>query len=320
MATEIQYYSVKELSEKLGVPRTTVNDWLSRYGSFIDYTLRGKRKVYTGNVLDVLGTISELREKELSSYDVEKELAKKYPVHPEFAAGETAAEAFQGKQSGEEEELSTALVPGKQAGEIAEMLNSALTEIRFKMEYFEEQQRKHASRSAAWYIIAVSALGILILAGLFAVLKLDYLRSVNERLAAEKVHAETVLENKTSLLDASRTRSLVLKNQVDYLSAGLQRQKKEFARSIESMKKSAELREKAGILKLRDDFAAERLEWLKRLDDARNDREKMMRIIGALQEQMYSENIRPGEDPVGLESGSGNKTPEIEEDKQPGPE
>ena len=40
MATKnADYYEV------LGVPRTTVTDWLVRYSSYIDYKIQGKRKV-----------------------------------------------------------------------------------------------------------------------------------------------------------------------------------------------------------------------------------------------------------------------------------
>ena len=40
-------YSVAALAAALNVPRTTVNDWLAKYESFIDATAVGKRKVYS---------------------------------------------------------------------------------------------------------------------------------------------------------------------------------------------------------------------------------------------------------------------------------
>ena len=39
-------YTVMELAEQIGVPRTTINDWLARYSMYIDTVAQGKRKVY----------------------------------------------------------------------------------------------------------------------------------------------------------------------------------------------------------------------------------------------------------------------------------
>ena len=44
MGTE-KKYSVIELAELLGVPRTTINDWRSKYSMYIDFTVQGKRRV-----------------------------------------------------------------------------------------------------------------------------------------------------------------------------------------------------------------------------------------------------------------------------------
>ena len=39
-------YSAAGLATALGVPRTTINDWLTRYENYIDSETIGKRKVY----------------------------------------------------------------------------------------------------------------------------------------------------------------------------------------------------------------------------------------------------------------------------------
>ena len=82
MGTE-KKYSVIELAELLGVPRTTINDWLSKYSMYIDFTVQGKRRVYTDSSLAVLKEISGLRNSGMSSVDIEAELAKRHPVRAE---------------------------------------------------------------------------------------------------------------------------------------------------------------------------------------------------------------------------------------------
>ncbi len=80
---EEKKYSVIELSERLNVKRTTVNDWLNRYTMYIESSLQGKRRLYSESALAVLGKIAELRGKGLSSTEIDGELAKLYAVHPQ---------------------------------------------------------------------------------------------------------------------------------------------------------------------------------------------------------------------------------------------
>ena len=54
MSEERQMFSVAELVEAVGAPRTTINDWLTRYAKYIDYEMRGKRKVYSLSSVQVL--------------------------------------------------------------------------------------------------------------------------------------------------------------------------------------------------------------------------------------------------------------------------
>ena len=54
MVMQGKYYTVMELAERVGVPRTTINDWLSRYAPYIDFTMQGKRRIYSENTLSVL--------------------------------------------------------------------------------------------------------------------------------------------------------------------------------------------------------------------------------------------------------------------------
>ena len=42
---EKKTYSIVELAEMLNVPRTTLNDWLTRFYQYIECETRGKRRV-----------------------------------------------------------------------------------------------------------------------------------------------------------------------------------------------------------------------------------------------------------------------------------
>ena len=83
MTQEIKNYTVMELAEAVGVPRTTINDWLSKYSQFVSYSVQGKRRIYSATTLEMLKSVSSLRTQGLSSFDIETELAKLYPLHGE---------------------------------------------------------------------------------------------------------------------------------------------------------------------------------------------------------------------------------------------
>lgn len=83
MPTENGKYTVMELSELLGVKRTTVNDWLAKYAVYIEFSVQGKRRIYSDNTLTVLKKIAELRGQGKSSFDIDSTLAKLYAIHPQ---------------------------------------------------------------------------------------------------------------------------------------------------------------------------------------------------------------------------------------------
>ena len=83
-------YTVMELSDHLGVKRTTVNDWLTKYAMYIESSVQGKRKTYTERSLEVLKTIARLRGEGLSSFEIESKLSELFAVHPLASSPEPA--------------------------------------------------------------------------------------------------------------------------------------------------------------------------------------------------------------------------------------
>jgi len=75
-------YTVIELAEQIGVPRTTISDWIGKYAPYMDFQVLGKRRIYTESTLTVLKAVSDMRNSGLSAADIEKSLSQQFPVHP----------------------------------------------------------------------------------------------------------------------------------------------------------------------------------------------------------------------------------------------
>jgi len=75
-------YSISDLAEQVGVPRTTITDWLGKYSRFIELQTQGRRRFYTERTLAVLCKIAEFRNAGRSIADIDAELERVFPVHP----------------------------------------------------------------------------------------------------------------------------------------------------------------------------------------------------------------------------------------------
>jgi len=78
-------YLASDLAGELGLPRSTINDWLVRYADYLEVDTRGKRKVYSAKSLQILKEISEMRNEGKSSFEIEQLLASRYGIRPEVA-------------------------------------------------------------------------------------------------------------------------------------------------------------------------------------------------------------------------------------------
>lgn len=87
-----QTYSAAALAAQLNVPRTTINDWLSRYEDYIDVEMLGKRKVYSRRSLEVLQAVQRLRDEGKSGSEISVFLSQNFGINPEVTV-EPAAPA-----------------------------------------------------------------------------------------------------------------------------------------------------------------------------------------------------------------------------------
>lgn len=76
-------YTVMELAELVGVPRTTINDWLTKYAIYIQSVPQGRRRVYTESALNVLKKIAALRSNGLPLTEIETQLAATCAIQPQ---------------------------------------------------------------------------------------------------------------------------------------------------------------------------------------------------------------------------------------------
>ena len=127
-------YTVIELSEQLGVKRTTVNDWLTKYAVYIEYAVQGKRRIYSGSALAVLKKVAELRAKGLSSFEIDAELAKVCAVHPqpEPDAPESPAPALEPEGAAGRARTETARTDGAEAAALAARRDAGELLLRFQ--------------------------------------------------------------------------------------------------------------------------------------------------------------------------------------------
>ncbi len=254
------FYSVSELGDALNVPRTTINDYLARYEQYIEYEVRGKRRVYTAKALNVLREICNLRNNGDSFAAIEVELAKRYPVQPELHTEDknnTATEPASGDENAKREAGSTEIMSNNnenRAGNTANLVNlpeiAALNQYIAKSEEARKQQFDRGFRRLLWPIILL--LLLLITAMVMLALTIPKIlkqvqdsgkMSISQTQAASSELINTIKEDKTALQTTMRNGLAEFtadqKHQVDEIVFKLeektQQQQKELTKLREEM-------------------------------------------------------------------------------------
>ena len=93
-------YSISDLADQVGVPRTTITDWLGKYARFVELQTQGRRRFYTERTLSVLCKVAELRTAGRSTGDIDGELERIFPVHPTVEPPDAPSEPFPGATPG----------------------------------------------------------------------------------------------------------------------------------------------------------------------------------------------------------------------------
>ena len=77
-------YIVADFVKILDVPRTTLKDWLSRYEDYIEFEIRGRRKIYFESSLVILKEIAKLRKAGKTAPQILLELSSAHPVNTQI--------------------------------------------------------------------------------------------------------------------------------------------------------------------------------------------------------------------------------------------
>lgn len=273
-------YTVMELAELVGVPRTTINDWLGRHSQYIDFRMQGRRRIYTDASVKVLREISALRNSGLSSFDIEAELAKRHPVrgepenashhdpHSEEGLGEGPSGAGASAGDGSRPNEDFALIAKRQSDEIGRMLGESFQSMARKIDEIERRNRQMDAKAMRWYAVSLILLALILAAGFVAILKIESFAAANNALKTElsgKDAKARELEEKVVSLAGGADE---LKRNIEALEMGLVKQRSDFERTVNENMLKAESSKEAEVAKLRDKFAAERLELLKRIEDS----------------------------------------------------
>ncbi len=291
---ENKSYLASDLAAELGLPRSTINDWLSRYTDYLECENRGKRRFYSEKSLRILREISEARNSGASSFDIEQQLAARYGIRPEVAPhpaatasaaeGDAAAATGAGTvpaAGGEAAAPAESALPMARPAfdEMAARMTGEFGRIAEKLEEVERERRRVLHRM--WLtLIAGFVGGALLLALAVAVFYL-----VCGRLAARQEEAagamgtlsgevkslageqENRLKAMTVTLDRSRGD---FDAELKKLSSELAEQRRQFAVQLAELEKNAATRVEAERLRLKEEFAAAQRRELEKLTAAQS--------------------------------------------------
>jgi len=253
MENDGKLYSVSDLAASLNVPRTTVNDWLRKYDRYIDFEMRGRRKVYTDASLEVLRIISSAKDSGTGTAELEAELAARCAVRPEISPlhGEEPLRQEAAPASGDES---------------AANLPAVNFDVRNFLHEFEQRENWQAHTRKRGFFIVSLLLVLLLVVSSVTLLLLGQLLTLRES-----------TRNLESRLSASRNETRLLR----------ERAEKEFL-AISSKVEAAERSGSAASSELRKSLDAQR----RRLEAALERMEKAGKIQEREIVRLEKENFR----------------------------
>lgn len=216
-------YSISDLADQVGVPRTTITDWLGKYSRFIELQTQGRRRFYTDRTLSVLCKVAELRTAGRSIGDIDGELERIFPVHPTVeppdAAGGTEADptanpAGQDASNPNPGQQNYPVVKQENFDELYDLLGSKFTDLCDAMSAVNKKADVSARRLRL--MLAVAVMIIVVLAGFLALFYVNFLVQ-RDNTAASRDAASAI----AALTAGSETRENALRTDVGNLSGSV---------------------------------------------------------------------------------------------------
>lgn len=291
MTTENRRFLASDLSQELELPRSTINDWLTRYAEYLESENRGKRRFYSEKALNILREIAELRNAGKSSFEIEQQLAARYGIRPEVAHPEEPEEAAPA-DSAAPAPRSEASLPGAASGEgealpmlrpafdeMSSQFTREFTALASKFEELEAERRRMLRRmwGAGLAIMAAALLLLLLLGAVLWTLHGKFERRSAENAAAvatlargdeklsgqvESIRAEQRRESEKIGIMLDRSRADFRQN-VERLSGELAAQRRNFEQRIAELNRNAEEKLQTETLRLKEEFARKQQQELR---------------------------------------------------------
>lgn len=283
-------YLTSELVSVLGLPRSTVADWLKLYAPYLESENRGRRKVYAASALDILREIAAWRAEGRSGMEIEKLLAEKYGLRPEIArsagtgnavsGAEISGNGSAGRESEAEEEEgggggAASALPVRSGNPL---LPENPAELDKLVEYFRraetERRRSSGIRWILFWTIGLLAAVLLLTGYFFARRMVEQLieeNRISRRQMAEKAAEQLTLQQKQGETLAGMEEELEKRHRdyeahLDRLRSELSDQRRAFAEELKKLEADAGTREEARLLALKNEFARIQKEKLRELE------------------------------------------------------
>ena len=216
-------YSISDLADQVGVPRTTITDWLGKYARFVELQTQGRRRFYTDRTLAVLCKVAELRTAGRSIGDIDGELERIFPVHPTVEpaenAGGTEADpaanpAGQDTANPNQGQQNYPVVKQENFDELYDLLGSRFTDLCDAMSAVN--RKADASARRLRLMLAVAVMIIVVLSGFLALFYVNFLVQ-RDNTAASRDAASAI----AALSTGSETRENALRTDVGNLSGSV---------------------------------------------------------------------------------------------------
>ena len=291
-------YRVSDLVSETGVPRTTINDWLQRFSQYLGFEMQGKRKLYSQHALEVIREIIRLRDSGCNIIEIEEKLAAEYPIKPEIAEpGEPNPEETESPMPEQNcGDNGYSLIARRQTEELARLLGEQLNNLHHRLSELENSSRADSRKHSR--ILAASIILCLALACAAAALFAQYRKELSDKtgLMNDNIRTATQLENSVRTLSERErhindlsTTLLQSRNEyssrVEQLKQQLNDEKSRLAAELESRRREQAQAHARELETLRESFAAERLQLMRKLDDIGSDSQEKVVIISKLQQQ-----------------------------------
>ena len=211
-------YSISDLAEQVGVPRTTITDWLGKYARFIELQTQGRRRFYTDRTLSVLCKVAELRTAGRSIGDIDGELERIFPVHPTVeppeSSGAASGASAPEQEAGGSEPQGYPVVKQENPDDLYDLLGAKFADLCDAMSAVD--RKADASARRLRLMLAVAVMIIVVLAGFLALFYVNFLVQ-RDNTAASRDAASAI----AALSAGSETRENALRADVDGLSGSM---------------------------------------------------------------------------------------------------